>query len=150
LTQDYQLGPSALAGFSLFALMLPVQKRIMSGQFTIRRSSMQWTDKRARLLTEVLASMRIVKYFTYESPFLKRIFEIRRRELQGIRKASFHQASIMLHPSITTMTDPIPALNEPCACVRSSDPRGDDRVRGVLGNDDRVQRGDHLLITCAL
>jgi ATP-binding cassette subfamily C (CFTR/MRP) protein 1 len=69
--------------------MMPVQMKIMSGQFTLRQGSMQWTDKRARLLTEVLGSMRIVKYFTYEAPFLRRIFDIRRNELRGIRRIQF-------------------------------------------------------------
>jgi ATP-binding cassette, subfamily C (CFTR/MRP), member 1 len=67
-----QLGPSALAGFSLFILVTPLQERIMAGQYKIRRGSVKWTDQRAKLLLEVLSSMRIVKYFTYEQPFLKR------------------------------------------------------------------------------
>jgi ATP-binding cassette subfamily C (CFTR/MRP) protein 1 len=67
-----QLGPAALAGFALFAAVMPLQERIMRAQFVLRRGSMIWTDKRAKLLVEVLSSMRVVKYFTYELPFLKR------------------------------------------------------------------------------
>jgi hypothetical protein len=32
----------------------------------------KWTDNRSKLLRELLASMQIIKVFTYESPFLKR------------------------------------------------------------------------------
>jgi ATP-binding cassette, subfamily C (CFTR/MRP), member 1 len=67
-----QLGPSALAGFSLFILAMPLQERLMAAQFKVRRSSTVWTDKRAKLLLETLSSMRVVKYFTYELSFIKR------------------------------------------------------------------------------
>ncbi|KAI0321790.1 ABC protein [Amylostereum chailletii] len=90
-----QLGPSALAGFSLFLLLAPIQERVMAVQFNVRKESTQWTDKRAKLLMEILGmqlgvrGMRIVKYFTYEIPFLQRIFDIRKRELVGVRKIQF-------------------------------------------------------------
>ncbi|KZV75428.1 ABC protein [Peniophora sp. CONT] len=88
-----QLGPSALAGFALFVLIVPLQRFIMSRQFKIRKASIAWTDKRAKLLLEILASMRIVKYFTYEKPFLARIFEIRKQELKGIVRIQFAQSA---------------------------------------------------------
>ncbi|KAG1750098.1 ABC protein, partial [Suillus lakei] len=80
-----ELGPSALAGFSLFALMIPMQQRLMALQHRIRLRSMEWTDQRAKVLLEVLGAMRVVKYFSYEVPFLQRIFELRKKELHGIR-----------------------------------------------------------------
>lgn len=33
----------------------------------------KWTDARARLLRELLGTMQIIKVFTYEIPFLKRM-----------------------------------------------------------------------------
>ncbi|KAI9000636.1 P-loop containing nucleoside triphosphate hydrolase protein [Trametes punicea] len=81
-----QLGPSALAGFSLFLLIIPIQERVMSFQFRIGKKSLKWTDKRAKTILEVLGAMRVVKYFCYEQPFLKRIFDIRKKELEGTRK----------------------------------------------------------------
>ncbi|KAI0360038.1 ABC protein [Trametes cingulata] len=81
-----QLGPSALAGFSLFLLIIPIQERVMSFQFKVGKRSLKWTDKRAKIILEVLGAMRVVKYFCYEQPFLKRIFEVRHEELKGTRK----------------------------------------------------------------
>ena len=49
-----QLGPSALAGFSLFVVLAPLQERIMEQQFQIRKKSMKYTDQRAKTLLEVL------------------------------------------------------------------------------------------------
>ncbi|KAG2129053.1 ABC protein [Suillus bovinus] len=80
-----ELGPSALAGFSLFVLMIPIQQRLMALQHRIRLVSMKWTDQRAKVLLEVLGAIRIVKYFSYEVPFLQRIFDLRKKELHGIR-----------------------------------------------------------------
>ncbi|KAJ6454129.1 ABC protein [Mycena sanguinolenta] len=87
-----QLGPSALAGFGLFLLIIPLQERIMGQQFRFRRSSMVWTDKRASNVLEVFASMRVVKYFCYESSFLARIAAIRKKEMRWIRGIQHSQS----------------------------------------------------------
>ncbi|KAJ7164009.1 ABC protein [Mycena crocata] len=88
-----QLGPSALAGFSLFVVIIPILERIMARQYKTRRDSMKFTDQRAKILLEVLGSMRVVKYFCYEVPFLKRIFDIRSNEVRGIRKIQHSQSA---------------------------------------------------------
>ncbi|KAF5371833.1 hypothetical protein D9615_009539 [Tricholomella constricta] len=67
-----RLGPSALAGFALFLCIAPIQERVMAYVFRVRRESMKFSDQRAKTLLEVLGAMRIVKYFCYEVPFLKR------------------------------------------------------------------------------
>ncbi|KAG0701997.1 ABC protein [Suillus ampliporus] len=81
-----QLGPSALAGFSLFVLFIPFQNLLMALQHRLRSGSMTWTDQRAKVLLEVFGTIRVVKYFSYEVPFLQRIFELRKKELHGIRR----------------------------------------------------------------
>ncbi|KZT61359.1 ABC protein [Calocera cornea HHB12733] len=83
-----QLGPSALAGFCIFLILMPVQERAMSYQLGVRRKSMIWVDKRAKLLQELLGGMRVIKVFCYEIPFLERITSIRHQELKGIWKIS--------------------------------------------------------------
>ncbi|OCF34538.1 hypothetical protein I316_03579 [Kwoniella heveanensis BCC8398] len=81
-----QIGPSAIVGFSLFAVLAPLQTWFMKLSFIVRKKSMRWTDSRSRLLRELLSSMEIIKVFTYEIPFLKREWEFRRKEMVGIRK----------------------------------------------------------------
>lgn len=75
------LGPSALAGFGFFVLATPVQTLVMKKLFKLRQSSMQWTDKRAKLLQELLGGMKIIKFFVWEVPFLNRIFGFRQKEM---------------------------------------------------------------------
>ena len=75
------LGPSALAGFAVFVFLTPVQMWVMKQMFKIRGASMQWTDKRVKLLQELLGGMKIIKFFAWESPFLERLANYRRTEV---------------------------------------------------------------------
>ncbi|KAJ7204157.1 ABC protein [Mycena pura] len=88
-----QLGPSALAGFALFLIIIPIQQRLMASQFALRVKSLVWTDKRASVSNEVMSAMRVVKYFCYERSFLTRIFDIRKHELGGIKKIQHSQSA---------------------------------------------------------
>jgi ABC-type multidrug transport system fused ATPase/permease subunit len=76
------LGPSALAGFSVFFFLTPIQGKFVKSMFQIRRNTMVWTDKRAKLLQELLGGMKLIKFFAWEIPFLNRIAERRKREMR--------------------------------------------------------------------
>lgn len=75
------LGPSALAGFALLIVASPVQTYALKRFFTLRMKSMAWTDKRSKILQEVLSGMRVIKLFSWEVPFLKRISVFRQNEM---------------------------------------------------------------------
>jgi hypothetical protein len=75
------LGPSALAGFSVFIILTPVVGKVMKNLFSIRRKTMVWTDKRAKLLQELLGGMKLIKFFAWENPFLDRIGGYRKHEM---------------------------------------------------------------------
>ncbi|KAF9046870.1 ABC transporter [Hymenopellis radicata] len=79
------LGPSALAGFAFFIIAAPAQTTVMKRMFKLRASSMVWTDKRAKLLQELLGGMKVVKFFAWEQPFLQRIQGYRKKEMGFIR-----------------------------------------------------------------
>ncbi|KAK2460902.1 hypothetical protein APHAL10511_007372 [Amanita phalloides] len=79
------LGPSALAGFSLFIVAGPLQTFVVKRLFAIRFKSMAWTDKRAKLLQELLGGIKVIKFFAWEISFLQRIFDFRRKETKFIR-----------------------------------------------------------------
>ena len=78
----FTLGSSALAGFSVFFILTPVQGKIMKTLFVIRRKTMVWTDKRAKLLQELLGGMKLIKFFAWENPFLDRIGGYRKPEMR--------------------------------------------------------------------
>jgi hypothetical protein len=74
------LGPSAIAGFALFVVAMPLQIMITKHLFMVRAKSMVWTDKRTKLLQELLGSMKVIKFFAWEAPFLRRLVGLRQKE----------------------------------------------------------------------
>ena len=46
---------------------------------------MVWTDKRAKLLQELLGGMKVIKFFAWETPFLERIHNFRTKEMSYVR-----------------------------------------------------------------
>ncbi|KAJ6630974.1 ABC transporter, partial [Mycena sp. CBHHK59/15] len=79
------LGPSALSGFAFFVLATPAQTMVMKRLFRYRQKSMVWTDKRAKILQELLGGMKIIKLFNWQAPFLARIGGYRQKEMAYIR-----------------------------------------------------------------
>jgi ABC-type multidrug transport system fused ATPase/permease subunit len=61
-----QLKYSALPGIAFLLVATPAQATIMKKLFMLRKRSMVWTDKRAKLLQEILGGMRLVKFMAWE------------------------------------------------------------------------------------
>ncbi|THZ15415.1 ABC multidrug transporter-like protein [Aureobasidium pullulans] len=76
---------SALAGFGLLMLAMPLLGRSIKSLFVRRKAINKVTDQRVGLTQEILAGVRFVKYFGWESSFLDRLKEIRRREIGKIQ-----------------------------------------------------------------
>ena len=76
---------SALAGFALLVIGIPVLTRAIKMLFKRRRAINKITDQRVSLTQEILQAVRFVKYFGWESAFLERLGQIRRREIRAIQ-----------------------------------------------------------------
>lgn len=76
---------SALAGFALLVIGLPILTKAIKILFVRRRAINKITDQRVSLTQEILQAVRFVKYFGWESSFLERIREIRLREIRAIQ-----------------------------------------------------------------
>ena len=76
---------SALAGFALLVIGLPVLTKAIKTLFVRRRAINKVTDQRVSLTQEILQAVRFVKYFGWESSFIERIGEIRKREIRAIQ-----------------------------------------------------------------
>ncbi|GKT40843.1 multidrug resistance protein fer6 [Colletotrichum spaethianum] len=79
------LSYSALAGFALLVAGIPLLTRAIRSLFKRRKAINKVTDQRVSLTQEILQSVRFVKYFGWESAFLERLKEIRRREIHAIQ-----------------------------------------------------------------
>ncbi|BGO90746.1 hypothetical protein NBRC10512v2_002998 [Rhodotorula toruloides] len=88
-----QIGPSCLVGIAFLLLMIPPQSWAMKKMFGFRRKAMVWTDKRARLIGELLGGMRILKFFAWEIPYLAKLQEYRAKELRQVRNLLVSRAA---------------------------------------------------------
>ena len=76
---------SALAGFGLLMITMPLLGRAVRSLFKRRVAINKITDQRVSLTQEILQAVRFVKYFGWETSFLARISEIRNREIRGVQ-----------------------------------------------------------------
>ncbi|RMZ89115.1 hypothetical protein DV736_g3657, partial [Chaetothyriales sp. CBS 134916] len=79
------IGYSALAGYALLLIAMPLLAKAIKSLFARRRKINKVTDQRVMLTQEILGSVRFVKYFGWESSFLDRLKEIRSREIRAIQ-----------------------------------------------------------------
>lgn len=76
---------SALAGFALLVIGVPVLTRAIRSLFHRRRDINKITDQRVSLTQEILQSVRFVKFFGWEKAFLGRVEEFRAKEIRAIQ-----------------------------------------------------------------
>ncbi|KAI0422139.1 ABC transporter family protein [Xylaria grammica] len=79
------LSYSALAGFAVLVIGIPALTRAIRSLFRRRGLINKVTDQRVALTQEILQSVRFVKYFGWEAAFMKRLGEVRDREIHGIQ-----------------------------------------------------------------
>ncbi|KAI6710055.1 ABC transporter [Diplocarpon mali] len=76
---------SALAGFSLLVIGMPLLTKAVKSLFARRKLINKVTDQRVGLTQEILQSVRFVKFFGWESAFLGRLQDIRNQEIRMIQ-----------------------------------------------------------------
>ncbi|KAK0626574.1 hypothetical protein B0T14DRAFT_109157 [Immersiella caudata] len=76
---------SALAGFALLVLGIPILTMAIKKLFIRRKEINKITDQRVSLTQEILQSVRFVKFFGWEPAFLNRLEEFRGREIRAIQ-----------------------------------------------------------------
>ncbi|OUM67331.1 hypothetical protein PIROE2DRAFT_40147 [Piromyces sp. E2] len=86
------LGVFALIGFTIFIVVIPLQGMIMKLLAKLRKQTAILTDQRVKKTQEILGSMRVIKFFGWESSFLNIINTLRKKELRRTRKSIYLQA----------------------------------------------------------
>ena len=80
------MGKSAIPGFVVMALLLPINIAFGKGFNSSQKKIMAATDKRIHTTNEILQNIRIIKYFAWEHRFATIVDEKRRAELKALRK----------------------------------------------------------------
>ncbi|KZT57357.1 hypothetical protein CALCODRAFT_434214 [Calocera cornea HHB12733] len=86
------LGYSALVGLGVLIIGFPLQGYLVKTIFGARRRAVMLTDQRVRLMQEILAGIRVIKLFVWESFYGRKIGEIREKELRNIRTMALSRA----------------------------------------------------------
>ena len=87
-----QISWAAFAAIGSFLLFIPVQAMFAKWFGGIRKKAVYFRDERIKTLSDMLSGIMIVKLYAWEGPFMKRINEIRHRELKTLKNASILRA----------------------------------------------------------
>ncbi|XP_041482958.1 multidrug resistance-associated protein 5-like isoform X1 [Lytechinus variegatus] len=96
----FLIGPAALFGTGIFFMFYPITMGMAKLVAYFRRQAIQITDKRVRLMNEVISSIKLIKMYAWEMPFSKKIFNMRGEEQRALQKGGYMQ-------SFSTMTLPL-------------------------------------------
>ncbi|CAE6417184.1 unnamed protein product [Rhizoctonia solani] len=91
----HNLGYSALVGLGVLIIGIPIQAIMVQRMIQARRSTVQLTDKRVRLLQEILQGIRLLVLFGWQGHYGEKVLGFRRRELIRIRKIALYRATII-------------------------------------------------------
>nr|XP_033819452.1 multidrug resistance-associated protein 1-like isoform X2 [Geotrypetes seraphini] len=99
------LGPSALSGIVVFALILPLNILIAKKRSQFQAEQMRHKDRRARMTNEMLSEMRTVKLHAWEDSFSGKVLGLREQELGALKGSqvlfslslsSFHASTFLI------------------------------------------------------
>ena len=82
-----------IAGVLVIVLSNPLNYFITKIVSKYNRQMMKYKDKRTKLISEVVAGIKIIKMYTWEGSYIQRISQVRKEELKLIRKVMMLDAS---------------------------------------------------------
>ncbi|XP_021095960.1 canalicular multispecific organic anion transporter 2 isoform X2 [Heterocephalus glaber] len=86
------LGPSVLAGVALMVLLIPLNSAVAMKMRAYQVQQMKFKDSRIKLMSEILAGIKVLKLYAWEPSFLEQVESIRQSELRVLRKGTYLQA----------------------------------------------------------
>ncbi len=81
-----ELGYSAAPALGVILLLLPLQVYLARLKSQVGFENTQITSERVQIMSEILSAIRLIKFYAWEVPFYDRIVEIRRKELNLLKK----------------------------------------------------------------
>ncbi|RAL16060.1 ATP-binding cassette transporter YOR1 [Aspergillus homomorphus CBS 101889] len=99
------IGYSALPGYGLAVFGAMILAYFVKSLISLRRAVNKITDQRVSLTQEILSSVKFVKFFGWESSFLQRLENTRKREISSLRRL------LVIRHAITVGMLSLPALS---------------------------------------
>ncbi|CAF0946034.1 unnamed protein product [Rotaria sordida] len=83
-----EIGIPTLFGYGVLLLLVPLQVFFSKKFATFRKETVQWTDKRVKIINEIFVGCQIVKMYRWEEALEALVYNTRKNELRSIQKAS--------------------------------------------------------------
>ncbi|KAJ6665948.1 hypothetical protein lerEdw1_000851 [Lerista edwardsae] len=98
------LGPNAVIGTIVYMIFIPLQMLMAKLTAVFRRAAIVVTDKRVRVMNEILTCIKLIKMYAWEKSFAQTIRGIRKAERRILEKAGYVQSvNSALTPVVTTL-----------------------------------------------
>ncbi|KAL0973606.1 hypothetical protein UPYG_G00207060 [Umbra pygmaea] len=88
----YFLGPTALVGSAIFIIFYPTMMLASRLTAYFRKKCVVVTDRRVRLMNEVLGCMKFIKMYCWENAFAQNIYKVRSKEKGILESAGYVQS----------------------------------------------------------
>lgn len=98
------IGVSAIIGFLFTVVSVPAQGLLITKQIRLRVRTLIITDKRVKLMNEILQGIKAVKFYAWEKPFSKMVMEHRQEEVKKLR------ANIWISSALVTLLFIFPSI----------------------------------------
>ena len=87
-----QVGNATWVGVAFMLALAPVNVVVFSVVGKMRRKVLKYSDLRVKMMNEILAGIRIIKYYAWERPFAKEVGKIRDSELKALTRLAYVSA----------------------------------------------------------
>ncbi|XP_011309864.1 probable multidrug resistance-associated protein lethal(2)03659 [Fopius arisanus] len=90
-----EAGYSGLIGIAVISIIVPIQSYTGKLSAKFRLETTVKTDERVRVMNEIISGVQVIKMYAWEKPFCQKIAQIRKLELNIIRKNSWIHGAFM-------------------------------------------------------
>ncbi|XP_023170245.2 probable multidrug resistance-associated protein lethal(2)03659 isoform X2 [Drosophila hydei] len=84
-----QIGVASFYGIAILVLYVPLQTYLSRLTSTLRLRTALRTDRRVRMMNEIIAGIQVIKMYAWERPFEQMIAKARLSEMNVIRKVNY-------------------------------------------------------------
>eukprot|EP00581_Thalassiosira_minuscula_P006624 CAMPEP_0183704094 /NCGR_PEP_ID=MMETSP0737-20130205/1557_1 /TAXON_ID=385413 /ORGANISM="Thalassiosira miniscula, Strain CCMP1093" /LENGTH=1530 /DNA_ID=CAMNT_0025930911 /DNA_START=209 /DNA_END=4801 /DNA_ORIENTATION=- len=87
-----QVGNATWVGVAFMFLLVPINGVVFSNVSKMRRKVLKYSDARVKMINEILAGIRIIKFYAWEVPFGKEVQRLRDKELKALTTLAYTTA----------------------------------------------------------
>uniref|UniRef100_A0A1I8HTH2 ATP-binding cassette, sub-family C (CFTR/MRP), member 2 n=1 Tax=Macrostomum lignano TaxID=282301 RepID=A0A1I8HTH2_9PLAT len=96
-----ELGPSIFAGVAVLIILIPINGVLAKYMKQFQVEQMELKDTRIKMISEILAGIRVIKLYAWELAFAQQVSATRKKEIAVMRRSAFLNAGISFAWSCT-------------------------------------------------